>query len=205
MPVLRFTMGQGFNPRARVGRDAKELLFGDYSPGFNPRARVGRDALCWLYESGRWSFNPRARVGRDHGTMALPRQGGMFQSTRPRGARRCTSNLFVTRKVVSIHAPAWGATNVHGLAMVALTVSIHAPAWGATKYVRPLDPPQGFNPRARVGRDGNSASGMVRTWKFQSTRPRGARPRFLNAWLSKAQVSIHAPAWGATIVPGLSI
>ena len=34
--------------------------------GFNPRARVGRDAHshCWVSMPG-CSFNPRARVGRD--------------------------------------------------------------------------------------------------------------------------------------------
>ena len=33
---------------------------------------------------------------------------------------------------VSIHAPAWGATDVAGVRIVGLGVSIHAPAWGAT-------------------------------------------------------------------------
>ena len=33
---------------------------------------------------------------------------------------------------------------------------------------------------------------------FQSTRPRGARPNKTNAIYSPVQVSIHAPAWGAT-------
>ena len=57
-------------------------------------------------------------------------------------------------KYVSIHAPAWGATEP-GLKPAATTrVSIHAPAWGATRLIRPA---QGhvacFNPRSRMGSD----------------------------------------------------
>ena len=54
----------------------------------------------------------------------------------------------------SIHAPAWGATYSELIARTAAVVSIHAPAWGAT-WIRRY---RGrwrcrFNPRARVGRD----------------------------------------------------
>ena len=56
-------------------------------------------------------------------------------------------------------------------------ISIHAPAWGATKalsffHVSVLN----FNPRARVGRDVRPVLMSTSSLKFQSTRPRGARP-----------------------------
>ena len=35
-------------------------------------------------------------------------------------------------------------------------------------------------------------------YMFQSTRPRGARHEFVNGFVQYLQVSIHAPAWGAT-------
>jgi len=166
---------------------------------------------------------------------------------------------------VSIHAPAWGATDSKPILPLANTVSIHAPAWGAT--FRPPLPhilPSGFNPRARVGRDRNtgsirqflrvsihapawgathrcflvssprlfqstrprgarlnvtpqtisrwikfqstrprgarlmSESNAPRKPEFQSTRPRGARPKLMLLRMRRLQVSIHAPAWGAT-------
>ena len=78
-----------------------------------------------------------------------------FQSTRPRGARRLTARSNDTMPRVSIHAPARGATPI----MPALRVSS----------------------------------------VFQSTRPRGARrltARFFGSWPC---VSIHAPARGATV------
>ena len=34
--------------------------------------------------------------------------------------------------IVSIHAPAWGATTAAAAVLLRLSVSIHAPAWGAT-------------------------------------------------------------------------
>ena len=144
-------------------------------------------------------------------------------------------------KLVSIHAPAWGATAAQACGCKEVRVSIHAPAWGATTSKRyglgipvefqstrprgarltfnnwvsqvimfqstrprgarrcsglPLRPPESFNPRARVGRDGrpriknelsfgfNPRARVGRDEElalnfldevFQSTRPRGAR------------------------------
>ena len=126
------------------------------------------------------------------------------------------------RAAVSIHAPAWGATRQWHASHPRPSVSIHAPAWGATRGRRPPAVEMwGFNPRARVGRDFFSSwfFSMVSSFnprarvgrdfflflvlldgfEFQSTRPRGARP---NMWLPmnpSTGVSIHAPAWGATV------
>ena len=56
--------------------------------------------------------------------------------------------------MVSIHAPAWGATSTYVLKYTCPYVSIHAPAWGATvPGKRAKQDMGGFNPRARVGRD----------------------------------------------------
>ncbi len=84
--------------------------------------------------------------------------------------------------------------------MIPEKVSIHAPAWGATQRARfhaPIgrcfnprarvgrdraeaekdDDSESFNPRARVGRDAERRAGPHEFWRFQSTRPRGARRR----------------------------
>ncbi len=77
-----------------------------------------------------------------------------FQSTRPRGAR--PSKGLADKRI--------------------LVVSIHAPAWGATQYnPNSLGCQEGFNPRARVGRDVKMDTGLPKLRQFQSTRPRGAR------------------------------
>ena len=59
---------------------------------------------------------------------------------------------------VSIHAPAWGATQAQSAKLNANKVSIHAPAWGATVTFRFIFRNAiSFNPRARVGRDRDDA------------------------------------------------
>ena len=56
-------------------------------------------------------FNPRAHTGRD-------------------GSR----NDYTFYRVISIHAPAWGATRVVYRTMLAMAISIHAPRMGARPY-----------------------------------------------------------------------
>ena len=77
-------------------------------------------------------FNPRARVGRDAITYARGFIDYLFQSTRPRGARRGNPDRTGGPDSVSIHAPAWGATRPARRRTRKARVSIHAPAWGAT-------------------------------------------------------------------------
>jgi len=69
-----------------------------------------------------------------------------------------------------------------------------------------------FNPRARVGRDAFSFAFFISSIAFQSTRPRGARQEWQEYERAVLDVSIHAPAWGATfsvpdykLLPGVSI
>ena len=56
----------------------------------------------------------------------------MFQSTHPRGVRLIHAPTSAARLVVSIHAPARGATGMAGCYQHGPAVSIHAPARGAT-------------------------------------------------------------------------
>ena len=130
----------------------------------------------------------------------MKRVSRMFQSTHPRGVRRQADLAGRMGARVSIHAPAWGATE----------------RWSFWTLAQP-----GFNPRTRVGCD----KAKVRTgpWAkmFQSTHPRGVRPlpnglpgrrsrcfnprtrvgcddQDLETEKALSLVSIHAPAWGAT-------
>jgi len=57
----------------------------------------------------------------------------------------------------------------------------------------------GFNPRARVGRDVIFTKLSCSFFVFQSTRPRGARLFLISFLCLPDSVSIHAPAWGATL------
>ena len=149
-----------------------------------------------------YSFNPRARVGRDLHAPRARAGKGVFQSTRPRGARPYVWVSYCKTQV-SIHAPAWGATCrwPHGARWA--TVSIHAPAWGATTVgAGPGQAPNSFNPRARVGRDGGAPCEALAGRSFN---PRARVGRDLGVPARRPlirRVSIHAPAWGATRIPG---
>ena len=63
----------------------------------------------------------------------------------------------------------------------------------STRRCRPY-----FNPRARVGRDQNDCCCLTNHLRFQSTRPRGARQVIGQFAVDGDDISIHAPAWGAT-------
>ena len=170
---------------------------------FNPRTRVGCDAVWQKMVDEMLCFNPRTRVGCDNHA----------------------EQTFLVVARVSIHAPAWGATRRACLqSMQGGSVSIHAPAWGATLWKRPrngaMNPFQSTHPRGvRLlpwrkprrpkmfqsthprGVRRESVPYALPAHVFQSTHPRGVRPAVVQAHARcGALVSIHAPAWGATVV-----
>ena len=80
-----------------------------------------------------------------------------------------------------------------------VVVSIHAPARGATiATMASVKPPKCFNPRSREGSDQESCNTSEGCIEFQSTLPRGERQIPLTLRVLPADVSIHAPARGAT-------
>ena len=117
------------------------------------------------------SFNSRSRVGSDE-----------------------IERNLLSQRVVSIHAPAWGATFLRRLRRLSTLfqftlprgerlkaipgnirstfVSIHAPAWGATVVLYSLFTsfPR-FNSRSRVGSD-TTAAGGVSFWRSFNSRSR---------------------------------
>ena len=127
-------------------------------------------------------FNPRAREGRDNDQSADSPEQTAFQSTRPRGARRSARRGSACRAGFNPRARE-GRDNRRA----------------AVAGIR-----NGFNPRAREGRDLVKRIVVVIGVLFQSTRPRGARPRSDVVAVQRG-VSIHAPARGATKRPDLPI
>ena len=127
---------------------------------------------------GRDSFNPRARAGRDGWRNVEGELWREFQSTRPCGARLLGCLSRQSGDHVSIHAPVRGATRSALVWAWPIRVSIHAPVRGATLVLGvELIRAEGFNPRARAGRDIISSPSGMSCDGFQSTRPCGARLR----------------------------
>ena len=78
--------------------------------------------------------------------------------------------------IVSIHAPAWGATSYQYVAGYVTKFQSTHPRGVRPLVVCSLSSPLGFNPRTRVGCDGSVPSAVCNTSEFQSTHPRGVRP-----------------------------
>ena len=163
--------------------------------GFNPRARTGRDPSGVREGHGNQvSIHAPARGATNF--LRLCRCYGLFQSTRPHGARRAASKSANACRCFNPRART-GRDAIEDGVLIDVSVSIHAPARGATKGegafqldmvfqstrphgARPIRQAdsirlQCFNPRARTGRDERGRSA-----------PLGVK------------VSIHAPARGAT-------
>ena len=99
-------------------------------------------------------FNPRSRVGSDDEAAAGIKKIRQFQSALPRGERRYTKVPGENPQIISIRAPAWGATKKESCT-------------GATE--------RNFNPRSRVGSDPEAGARPMRAEQFQSALPRGER------------------------------
>ena len=141
-------------------------------------------------------FNPRTRVGCDFANVSYATCQRWFQSTHPCGVRLLVLSMTLP-KLVSIHAPVWGATylslrqralilfqsthpcgvrlaTVHASIVAGLFQSTHP--CGVRLEIKELPECVAcFNPRTRVGCDTKT------TTKAAATK-----------------VSIHAPVWGAT-------
>ena len=114
-------------------------------------------------------------MGGDTPLKSLPPSTRRFQSTPPRGGDRCYAVYGKAGRAISIHAPAWGATERRAPRHQQAAISIHAP---------------------RVGGDATNTCAIQNTIQFQSTPPREGR-RFIHDHVQfKIHISIHAPRGG---------
>ena len=79
-------------------------------------------------------------------------------------------------ELVSIHAPAWGATGESFAKPTGLMVSIHAPAWGATEIKNESSEVIFVSIHAPAWGATAEQGTYVSIDEFQSTLPHGERP-----------------------------
>ena len=134
-------------------------------------------------------FNSRSREGSDACPATARRAVWRIVSIRApaRGATAVGTHTDQALQV-SIRAPARGATRMILDGVTAIMVSIRAPARGATRRpARPARPQARFNSRSREGSDIGNASYLSSSSTFQFALPRGERRRCnvpLPAWKS---------------------
>ena len=123
-----------FNSRSRMGSDVSGSSSSGCACSFNSRSRMGSDhghrhlhygprAFQFTLPHGerrgfagrperRTSFNSRSRMGSDGMKLAFISGVTVFQFTLPHGERLVGDLRTADALIVSIHAPAWGATRI---------------------------------------------------------------------------------------------
>ena len=206
-----------FNPRAHVGRDIN-ICSSRHGVDVSIHAPTwDATAVCISIFISRARFNPRAHVGRDFCKERAKNSGSVsihaptwdatsraidadshrgFQSTRPRGTRRCWLLLYFHRFCFNprahvgrdmqeravVLAGVFQSTRPRGTRHVCCQCLWHGKSFNPRAHVGRDAPsphicttPKSFNPRAHVGRDKRMPKSSGSEQMFQSTRPRGTR------------------------------
>ena len=144
----------GFNPRARVGRDALRRWQPSALCRFQSTRPRGARLVAIAYGVYKALFQSTRPRGARHYIFDSPSRNLKFQSTRPRGARRKYPRMCGAKCLFQSTRPRGARHEIKSARSQCVIVSIHAPAWGATYKFKMFDPGVScFNPRARVGRD----------------------------------------------------
>ena len=167
--------------------------------GFNPRTRVGCDQQYIKNMRNLRCFNPRTRVGCDLRSVTSITLWMMFQSTHPRGVRHVVYHDVDPSTVVSIHAPAWGATLDYSQRATFFAFQSTHPRGVRLGTMVFIGSFTSFNPRTRVGCDGADNTTLPSSPVSIHAPAWGATPCSCDS-RELRRVSIHAPAWGATVM-----
>ena len=152
----------------------------------------------WLHGTPYISIHAPAKGATPSKTMCP--SFNSFQSTLPRRERPTKIYDPNNEFDISIHAPAKGATTWIRCNGSNWRISIHAPAKGATKGdTTELKEYADFNPRSREGSDRIARKSPMCIHYF-NPRSREGSDRINTGRFALSQISIHAPAKGATFV-----
>ena len=169
--------GRGFNPRSRMGSDLTSKSRRSCKSGFNPRSRMGSDHAAPRRSFSCCCFNPRSRMGSDIVDPGNHFIFIAFQSTLPHGERQLGGDHVAD-------GLRFQSTLPHGERRTTVTQITGGATFQSTL-------PHGERPA-------EYSSVVGHTHEFQSTLPHGERPLTMQYLPSAPEVSIHAPAWGAT-------
>ena len=128
------------------------------------------------------NFNPRSRMGSD---TRSPRSANGSADFNPRSRMGSDTN----GQAYGYDAYLFQSTLPHG----------ERPR-NSSRWTYPDD----FNPRSRMGSDDTALEMTLTTVLFQSTLPHGER-RAAARGPAAREISIHAPAWGATWINGQQV
>ena len=195
-PKFQFTLPRG-ERQTRSRRQIQTSQFQFTLPrGERLAGDAARDALD--------SFNSRSRGGSDPPKTPPSNSAKPFQFTLPRGERRLVLQSRVADFVVSIHAPAGGATGRQGRHRSAGPRFNSRSRGGSDLSLCPSRCGCGsFNSRSRGGSDGDGRNERGVVTDVSIHAPAGGATAAGTEADAPAVVSIHAPAGGATHTHGL--
>ena len=145
---------------------------------FNPRSREGSDRKAFFHYHWRKHISIHAPAKGATGWTSTLHRKKPFQSTLPRRERLDFGTPVIMDTWHFNPRSREGSDRIFNYFISAFLISIHAPAKGATlesSYnVRSIE---NFNPRSREGSDGFFLAGLTEIQGFQSTLPRRERQR----------------------------
>ena len=122
-----------------------------------------------------------------------------FQSTLPHGERRISTSTSSTVMYFNPRSRMGSDPDPGGHFQLSLHISIHAPAWGATGMRSLSASVKSFQSTLPHGERPMTRPTCCLMRLFQSTLPHGERLFVGLRPDGNTYISIHAPAWGATV------
>mgnify|MGYP000979309814 CR=1 FL=1 len=188
----------GFNSRSREGSDSQRIkTLSDITVSIHAPAR-GATPPQLLQNMQQLRFNSRSREGSDASGSFSSFVGIVFQFTLPRGERLLSSSYALCQGDVSIHAPARGATLNEALLYTVSVFQFTLPRGERLASETLRSPHLSFQFTLPRGERHYAKELKTTNVLFQFTLPRGERLLRLSFVMSSYEVSIHAPARGAT-------
>ena len=155
MSTLKMLEYSDFNPRSREGSDRFSVPSGRICMviSIHAPARGATDIFC-IIRFGFIHFNPRSREGSDNIFDLIDLCADLFQSTLPRGERLAKRAVCYAIKKFQSTLPRGERLFSVPRGRICIVISLHAPARGATRYKQSVNrADRHFNPRSREGSD----------------------------------------------------
>ena len=192
---------------------------------FNPRSREGSDSSGFLSCAPYHYFNPRSREGSDVSPFLFSLSLSISIHAPAKGATVDGLQLLLYSRLISIHAPAKGATSGVYSSPANFLFQSTLPRRERHKNAEGYRVPRNFNPRSREGsdnklewqlpcmldfnprsREGSDVRGKASDPAYPDFNPRsreGSDNLAIKGFF-ESEISIHAPAKGATPRSGMT-
>ena len=178
---IDFRLGFGFNPRTRMGCDLFQSKSRHPAVMFQSTHPHGVRHIAVIRRTEVFSFNPRTRMGCD---IKVANSLDIKKCFNPRTRMGCDLEIHITRKPTISFNP---------------RTRMGCDSLLTTDFADTTS----FNPRTRMGCDWRYFPSAINRLGFNPRTRMGCDACALRS-CKISNVSIHAPAWGATVYSAMS-